>query len=124
MQTHNDLVFSMYTDDMRKARHTHLLTGLPDAYGRGRIIGCEHSDIPNRTSQVRGAFSSNGKSHMVAPRWSQVRVRLNLTVYRLVFTTLYEVLTYLGSSPTHAPCMGEVAYLTGSNTLRVHPYLC
>ena len=44
---------------------------------------------------------------MVAPRWSQVQVRLNLPVYRLVFTTLYEVLTYLGSSPTHAPCMGE-----------------
>ncbi len=38
-KTHNDGVFDAYTEEMKAVRHNHILTGLPDTYGRGRIVG-------------------------------------------------------------------------------------
>jgi len=78
-KTHNQGVFDAYTDDMRKARSAGLLTGLPDAYGRGRIIG-DYRRIPlygiTFLSEQKRRDLTNMKSGM---NESVIRLREELT---------------------------------------------
>jgi formate C-acetyltransferase len=66
-KTHNDAVFDAYTSDIRKCRSSHILTGLPDAYGRGRIIG-DYRRVPlygvNRLIEFKEKEKSNLDSEL------------------------------------------------------------
>ena len=52
-KTHNQAVFDAYTDEMKVARHTHIVTGLPDTYGRGRICLLYTSPSPRDRTRSR-----------------------------------------------------------------------
>ncbi len=81
--THNDGVFRAYTDEMRAARKCHVITGLPDAYGRGRIIG-DYRRIAlygiNRLIEEK----QKDKKALAGANFNTDEIRLNEELYRQI----------------------------------------
>ncbi len=74
-KTHNDGVFDAYTDEMKTARKTGIITGLPDAYGRGRIIG-DYRRVPLYGVDYLIEQKKLAKSNLVLDIMSESTIRL------------------------------------------------
>ncbi len=87
-RTHNDGVFSAYTDTMRLLRKTGVLTGLPDAYGRGRIIG-DYRRVPlygvdSLIAERKDALRTSELLSKTTPETIQLREEVNDQIQALV----------------------------------------
>lgn len=81
--THNDGVFRAYTDEMRAVRHIGLLTGLPDAYGRGRIIG-DYRRVALYGVDVLIAEKKKDKANLGKRNMNEETIRLSEELYRQI----------------------------------------
>ena len=85
--THNDGVFRAYTDEMRLARRCHVITGLPDAYGRGRIIG-DYRRVALYGVDKLIEEKKKDKASLAKKTFNADNIRLN--------EELYQQITFLG----------------------------
>jgi formate C-acetyltransferase len=74
-KTHNDGVFDAYTPEMQRARHAGLITGLPDAYGRGRIIG-DYRRVPLYGTSFLIANKRKGKDNCTLDTMDPATIQL------------------------------------------------
>ena len=81
--THNDGVFRVYTETMRQMRHAGILTGLPDAYGRGRIIG-DYRRIALYGVDVLIEEKKNDKTRLGALPMTEQNIRLTEELYKQI----------------------------------------
>lgn len=81
--THNDGVYRVYTDEMRAARKCHVITGLPDAYGRGRIIG-DYRRVALYGADKLIEEKKKDKARVGADGFTAEEVRLSEELYRQI----------------------------------------
>ncbi len=81
--THNDGVFRAYTDEMRAARKCHVITGLPDAYGRGRIIG-DYRRVALYGVDRLIEEKKKDKAHLSDGAFATETIRLDEELYRQI----------------------------------------
>ncbi|MDD2649244.1 MAG: formate C-acetyltransferase [Eubacteriales bacterium] len=74
-KTHNEGVFDAYTDEMKKARHAGIITGLPDAYGRGRIIG-DYRRLPLYGADRLIELKEKAKANLILDLMDSPTIRL------------------------------------------------